>query len=40
MPVYKIFITKPDFFGNRGIVWVMQEGETLKNYLAKNGNQK
>jgi hypothetical protein len=36
MPVYKVFITKADFFGNQGIIWVMQEGETLKSYIEKN----
>jgi hypothetical protein len=36
MPVYKVFITKADFFGNQGIIWVMQEGETLKSYIENN----
>ena len=37
MPVFKIYVTKRNFKGERGIVWVMQEGETLREFIEKNG---
>ena len=37
MPIFKIYVTKKNLKGERGIVWVMQEGETLREFIEKNG---